>query len=120
GYYIQFCFSVDIREYAKPLEPTKRCVELDVGLKFFYANSDGETLEITQYYRKAEKRLIHLNRKKSKKFRKGQLQSNNYQKTRKRYARKHLRISRQLKGFVEKEALRVIKSNDFIAQVNLN
>ncbi len=93
---------------------------LDVGLKFFYANSDGETVEITQYYRKAEKRLIHLNRKKSKKFRKGQLQSNNYQKTRKRYARKHLRISRQLKGFVEKEALRVIKSNDFIAQVNLN
>jgi IS605 OrfB family transposase len=57
---------------------------------------------------------------KSKKFRKGQPQSNNYQKARKRYARKHLRISRQRRGFVEKEALRVIKSNDFIAQVNLN
>ncbi len=53
-------------------------------------------------------------------LRKGQPQSNNYQKARKRYARKHLRVSRQRKGFVEKEALRVIKSNDFIAQVNLN
>jgi IS605 OrfB family transposase len=120
GYYVQFCLSVDIWEYAKPLEPTKRCVGLDVGLKVFYANSDGETVEIPQYYRKAEKRLNRLNRKKSKKFRKGQPQSNNYQKARKRYARKHLRISRQRRGFVEKEALRVIKSNDFIAYENLN
>ncbi len=93
---------------------------MDVGLKVFYANSDGETVEIPQYYRKAEKRLNRLNRKKSKKFRKGQPQSNNYQKARKRYARKHLRISRQRRGFVEKEALRVIKSNDFIAYEDLN
>jgi transposase len=49
GYYVQFCLSVDIREYAKPLEPTKRCVGLDVGLKVFYANSDGETVEISFY-----------------------------------------------------------------------
>ena len=120
GYYVQFCINLDVREYAKPLEPTKKCVGLDVGLKVFYANSDGETVEIPQYYRKAEKRLNRLNRKKSKKFRKGQPQSNNYQKARKRYARKHLRVSRQRKGFGSKEALRVIKSNDFIAQVDLN
>ncbi|NCR71420.1 MAG: transposase [Microcystis aeruginosa LG13-12] len=120
GYYVQFCLSVDIREYAKPLEPTKKCVGLDVGLKVFYANSDGETVEIPQHYRKAEKRLNRLNRKKSKKFRKGQPQSNNYQKARKRYARKHLRVSRQRKGFGSKEALRVIKSNDFIAYEDLN
>jgi putative transposase len=48
------------------------------------------------------------------------LQSNNYQRDRKRYARKHLRVSRQRRGFVEKEALCVIKSNDFIAYENLN
>jgi IS605 OrfB family transposase len=120
GYYVQFCINLDVREYAKPLEPTKKCVGLDVGLKVFYANSDGETVEIPQFYRKAEKRLNRLNRKKSKKFRKGQPQSNNYQKARKRYARKHLRVSRQRKGFAQKEALRVIKSNDFIAQVDLN
>ncbi len=120
GYYVQFCtstklsdhLSVDIREYAKPLEPTKRCVGLDVGLKVFYGNSDGETVEIPQYYRQAEKRLNCLNRKKSKKFRKGQPQSNNYQRDRKRYARKHLRVSRQRKGYAEKEALRVIKYNN--------
>jgi IS605 OrfB family transposase len=120
GYYVQFCINLNVREYAKPLEPTKKCVGLDVGLKVFYANSDGETVEIPQFYRKAEKRLNRLNRKKSKKFRKGQPQSNNYQKARKRYARKHLRVSRQRKGFAQKEALRVIKSNDFIAYEDLN
>jgi hypothetical protein len=35
-------------------------VGLDVGLKVFYANSDGETVEIPQYYRQAEKRLNRL------------------------------------------------------------
>ncbi|MFN7214234.1 RNA-guided endonuclease InsQ/TnpB family protein [Microcystis sp.] len=120
GYYVQFCINLDVREYAKPLEPTKKCVGLDVGLKVFYANSDGETVEIPQYYLKAEKRLNRLNRKKYNKFRLGQPKSKNYKKDSKRYERKHLRISRQRRGFVEKEALRVIKSNDFIAQVNLN
>jgi len=120
GYYIQFCLNLDVREYAKPLEPSKKCVGLDMGLKVFYANSDGETVEIPQYYRKAEKTLNRLNRKKSKKFRRGQPQSNNYQKARKRYAKKHLRVSRQRKSFGSKEALRVIKSNDFVAYEDLN
>ncbi len=120
GYYVQFCIRVDIRDYAKPLEPTRHCIGIDVGLKYFYADSDGQTVEIPQYYRKAEKRLNRLNRRKSKKFKKGQKPSNNYQKARKRYALKHLRVSRQRKGFVETEALRVIQSNDLVAYEDLN
>ena len=72
----QCYIDLDVREYAKPLEPSKKCVGLDMGLKVFYANSDGETVEIPQYYLKDEKNLNRLNRKKSKKFRKGQPQSN--------------------------------------------
>ena len=68
---------------------------------------------------KPRPRANRLNRKKSKKFRNGQPQSNNYQKARKRYIRKHLRVSRQSKGFVEKEAWHVIKSNDFVAYEDL-
>ncbi len=120
GYYVQFCISVDIRDYAKLLEPTKHCTGIDVGLKVFFADSDGKTVEIPQYYRKAEKRLNRLNRRKSKKFTKGKKKSNNYQKARKRYALKHLRVSRQRKGFVEREALRVIQSNDLVAYEDLN
>ncbi|NJL82293.1 MAG: transposase [Chloroflexaceae bacterium] len=120
GYYVQFCINLDVREYAKPLEPSKKCVGLDVGLKIFYADSDGEMVETPKYYRQAEKRLNRLNRKKSKKFKGGQPQSNNYKKARKRYARKHLRVSRQRKGFVQREALRVIRSNDLVVYEDLN
>ncbi len=80
GYYVQFCLSVDIREYAKPLEPTKRCVGLDVGLKVFYANSDGETVEIPQYYRKAEKTKKPHKPNKTKNKTKPQPHTNNNQK----------------------------------------
>jgi IS605 OrfB family transposase len=120
GYYVQFCLSVDIRAYAKPLEPTQKCVGIDVGLKCFAAYSDGTITEIPRYYRKAEKALKRLNQRKSKKFKKGQRQSSNYKKARRKYAKKHLRVSRQRKGFVLGEALRVIRSNDLIAYEDLN
>ncbi len=41
-------------------------------------------------------------------------------KARKRYARKHLRVSRQRKDFVKSVALRLVKSNDLIAYLALS
>ena len=121
GSYVQFCIKEDIR-VAKPreFEPTKHCIGLDVGLKYFYADSDGNTVEIPQFYRKSEKRLNRLNRRKSKKFRKGKPQSNNYLKAKNRYARKHLRVSRQREEFAKRGAYSVIQSNDLIAYEDLN
>ncbi len=121
GYYVQFCIKEDLRWIEpKELELTKHCVGIDVGLKYFYADSDGNTVEIPQYYRQAEKQLNKLNRRKSRKFRKGEKPSNNYFKARNKYARKHLRVSRQRRGFVERVAWRVIQSNDLVAYENLN
>lgn len=70
GYYVQFCVNVNIHDYTTttPLEPSQTCVGLDVGLNHFYTDSRGNTVDIPQYYRKAEKRLNRLNRRKSKKF----------------------------------------------------
>ncbi len=119
GYYVQFCLNVDIHDYVKPLKPTQKCVGLDVGLAHFYTDSKGNAVEIPQYYRKAEKQLNRLNRQKSKKFRKGQQQTNNYKKARSRYALKHLRVSRQRKGFAVETALRVIQFNDLVAYEDL-
>jgi len=120
GYYCQFCINADVRTIAPDLQPTKTAVGIDVGLKYFYADSNGQTVEPPQYYRRAEKQLNRANRQKSKKFKRGQKQSNNYLKARNRYARKHLRVSRQRKGFVQREALRVIQSNDLIVYEDLN
>ena len=120
GYYVQFCLKLDPRDTVKPLTPSRKATGIDVGLKFFLVDSEGNQIDCPNYYRKAEKQLNRLNRKKSKKYRKGKKQSRNYHKARKRSARKHLRVSRQREEFVKSVALRLVKSNDLIAYEDLN
>src|ERR671932_8077 len=118
GYYAQFAVDVKVRIET---EPTKKVVGLDLGLKYFLADSDGNTVETPQFYKKAERQLNRANRKKSKKFKKSaKPQSKNYHKARNRYARKHLRVSRQPKEYVKRVAYSVIQSNDLIAYEDLN
>ncbi len=119
GYFVQLILKLDPRDIAPQLEPTKKCVAIDVGLKYFYCDSNGQTVECPKYYRKSEKRLNKLNRRKSQKFRKNQKQSNNYIKARKRYAKRHLKVSRQREEFARMKALRLIQSNDLIAYEDL-
>ncbi|MEC4892374.1 MAG: transposase [Oscillatoria sp. PMC 1051.18] len=121
GYYVQFSIKLDPRDTVKPLTPTQKAVGIDVGLKFFITDSQGNTEVVPQYYRKAEKHLNKLNRRKSNKYRKGKkTQSNNYHKARQRSAKKHLKTSRQREEFVKRVALRLIQSNDLVAYENLN
>jgi len=119
GYFCQFIIKLDVRDIIPQLEPTQKCVGIDVGLKYFYADSNGQTIDCPKYYRKAEKRLNKLNRRKSKKFKKGGNQSNNYIKARIKYAKGHLKVSRQREEFVKEKALRLIGSNDLIAYEDL-
>ena len=116
GYYCQFCISIEVKEN---VEPTGKAIGLDVGLKYFYADSTGHTEANPRFYRQGEKRLNKLNRRKSKKFKKGKPQSRNYHKARNRYARLHLRISRQREEHAKRLARTVCTSNDCIVYEDL-
>ncbi len=120
GYYVQFSVQLDPRDTIKPLIPSQKAVGIDVGIKYFLADSQGNTEPNPQFYRKGEKQLNRIHRKKSKKYNKGKPQSRNYHKARVRYARKHLRVSRQREEFAKRVALRLIKSNDLVAYEDLN
>jgi len=118
GYYAQFAIDVKVR-----IEPnlTGKMVGLDLGLKFFIADNQGNTEPCPQFYRKSQKQLNTANRKKSKKFKRdAKPQSKNYHKARNRYARKHLRVSRQRKEYCKRVAYSVIQSNDLVAYEDLN
>ena len=118
GYYAQFAIDVKVR-----VEPTLtgKMVGLDLGLKFFIADNEGNTEPCPKFYRKSEKQLNRANRKKSKKFKRGaKPQSKNYHKARNRYARKHLEVSRQRKEYCKLLAYSVIQSNDLVAYEDLN
>lgn len=118
GYYVQFCIQLDERI---DVEPTGKAVGLDVGLKYFIADSNGDVVPAPQFYRQSEQQLKRANRQKSRKYRKGaKPQSRNYHQARRRYARKHLRVSRQRKEWVKRLAYCVIQSNDLIAYEALN
>jgi putative transposase len=122
GYYAQF--AVDINVKIETL-PTNQIVGIDLGLKYFIADNKGNVEQSPQFYRKSEKQLNRANREKSKKFSKErkkakQRQSSNYHKARNRYARKHLRVSRQRKEYCKRVAYSVIQSNDLVAYEDLN
>jgi len=118
GYYVQFCIQADSSVESTP---THNTVGLDLGIKYFLATSNGEFVESPKFYRKAEKQLNRANRRKSVKLRKGvKPQSKNYHKARKRYALKHLRVSRQRTEWLKIQALRLCQSNDLIAYEDLN
>jgi putative transposase len=122
GYYAQFAVDVDIRVER---QPTNQVVGIDLGLKYFIADNKGNVEPSPQFYRKSEKQLSRANRKKSKKFSRErkkakQRQSSNYHKARNRYARKHLRVSRQRKEYCKRLAYSVIQSHDLVAYEDLN
>jgi putative transposase len=122
GYYAQFAISVDQKVET---QPTGQVVGIDLGLKYFIADNKGNVEPSPQFYRKSEKALSRANRKKSKKFSTAKKkaktqQSANYHKARNRYARKHLRVSRQRKEYCKRLAYSVIQSNDLVAYEDLN
>ena len=121
GFYVQFSIKIDPRDTVEPILPSQSCIGIDVGLKYFYADSQGSIVENPRFYRSLLKQLNYANRLKSRKFvPTAQKQSNNYLKARKRYALKHLKVSRQREEFAKEKALRLIQSNDLIVCEDLN
>jgi putative transposase len=112
GYYCQFCINVDRTEN---VEPSGKTIGLDVGLKEFYTDSDGNTVDNPRFFRKSEKEIRKAQRLLSRKT-KG---SNNRKKTRQTLGKKHLKISRRRKDFAVKLARSVIQSNDLVAYEDL-
>lgn len=123
GYYCQFCVAV---ERNVSIEPTGKCLGIDVGLSKFYTASDGSTVENPRHLRKAEKALKRAQRRVSSKFRRSKStgeevkQSNNYKKACKALGKKHLTVQRRRKDFVVKTAKALLESSDFITYEKLN
>jgi putative transposase len=112
GYYVQFGVQAERKiEHVS----TGSMVGIDMGLKVFYADSNGNTVENPRHYRKAEKQLKRLHRRVSRK----QKQSANRTKARKHLAKAHLKVQRQREDFARKAANALVSSHDVIAYEHL-
>jgi putative transposase len=108
GYYVQFAVQAERRiEHVI----TGVQVGIDVGLKEFYTDSDGNTVANPHHVRKAEKKLKRLHRRLSR----TQKKSQNRKKARKTLAKAYLKVQRQREDFACKTANTLISSHDLIA-----
>ena len=112
GYYCQFAVQA---ERNRQHIPTGKEVGIDVGLKSFYTDSEGNTIDNPRYLRKTEKKLKRLHRRLSR----TQKKSSNRQKVRQRLAKGYLKIRRQREDFARKTANALITSHDLIAYEDL-
>ncbi|EFH80162.1 RNA-guided endonuclease InsQ/TnpB family protein [Ktedonobacter racemifer] len=108
GYYCQF--AIVAQRHIEHI-PTGKQVGIDVGLKAFFTDSEGNTVENPRHYRKAEKRLKRLQRRLSRK----QKKSKNRKKARQAVAKAHLKVQRQREDFARKQANALVTSHDLIA-----
>jgi putative transposase len=112
GYYVQF--SVQAKRMIEHIS-TGKAVGIDVGLKAYYTDSEGNTIENPRHYRKTEKKLKRLHCRLSRKP-KG---SKNWKKARKALAKGYLKVHRQREDFARKTASTLVSSHDLIAYEQL-
>lgn len=117
GYYITLSLQdSSVPELNPDLPTVSNTIGVDMGLKSFLVDSDGEEVAIPQHYRKAEKRLKRLQRSLSRK-KKG---SNRRKKAVKRVAKQHLKVANQRKDFHYKTATKLLSQGKNIGHESLN
>jgi putative transposase len=112
GYYCQFAVKTDrqVKHVA-----TGAQVGIDLGLKYFYADSNGNTVENPRFLRQSEKKLKRLHRRLSR----TQKKSVNRKKVRQQLAKSYLKVQRQREDFARKTANALVSSHDLIAYEDL-
>jgi putative transposase len=112
GYYCQFALKAERKvEHVS----TGAQVGIDVGIKYFYVDSHGNTVANPRFLRKAEKKLKRLHRRVSR----TQKKSANRTKARKTLGKAYLKVQRQREDFARKQANALITSHDLIAYEDL-
>src|SRR5260370_36962776 len=112
GYSCQFC--VDTERKVEHV-PTGLQLGIDVGLKSFLTDSEGNTVSNPRHYRKTESILKGLQRGLHRK----QKKSAKRKKARKHLAKQHLKVQRQREDFARKQANALVSSCDLIAYEDL-
>ena len=104
-------------EFTPEIRSNDSCIiGIDVGIKEFYTDSNGNTVNNPKYLERSIKRLIREQRKLSRK----QKSSNNRNKQRLRVARVHEKITNQRNDFLQKVTTTLIRENQTICVEELN
>ena len=116
GWYCSFSLEDKTVPNSLPLDEITTATGIDVGLEKFLTTADGQSIEVPQYYRKAQSKLARQQRQLARKVKGSKnfiLQSN-------KVARTHLHVARQRKEFHYHVAHWLVNSYDLIVFETLN
>ncbi len=116
GWYVSFSLEDKTVPELLPIDEIKTNTGIDVGLEKFLTTADGQSIEVPQYYRKAQSKLARQQRQLARKT-KG---SKNHSKQSNKVAKTHLHVARQRKEFHYHVAHWLVNSYDLIVFENLN
>lgn len=105
-----------IGEYIDRRNDGRGQVGVDLGIKKFYTDSNGNKVDNPKFLKKSEAKLKKAQRKLSK-MEKG---SSNWEKQRVKVARIHEHISNQREDFLQKQSSKLVKRNSLIAIEDLD
>lgn len=107
---------------AEQYPATDKAVGIDLGVKTEMVCSDGRTFESPKAYARAQRRLTREQRRLSRKVgaRRGERQSANYRRQKRRVALCHERIANQRKDFTSKATAALVRENQAICAETLN
>lgn len=91
-------------------------IGIDVGLKEFYTDSNGNKVDNPKYFEKSEQKLKREQRRLSRK----QKGSKNREKQRIKVARVYEKITNQRNDFLQKESTKLVRENQTICIEDLN
>lgn len=91
-------------------------VGIDVGIKEFYSDSNGNSVNNPKYLEKSQRKLIREQRRLSRK----QKGSNNRDKQRVKVAKVHEKITNQRNDFLQKQSTMLVSENQTICIEDLN
>ena len=109
-------FVSDVGEAPEASAEKGPAVGIDLGLKSFFATSEGKMVEPPRYYRRSQKKLRQAQRSLSRK-KKG---SSRRRKARERVAKLHEKMASQRRDFHHKEARKLVDTHGLIAHESLN
>ncbi|MEH1817322.1 MAG: transposase [Nostoc sp.] len=116
GWYVSFSLEDKTVPALLSRDKITTATGIDVGLEKFLTTADGQSVEVPQYYRKAQSKLARQQRQLARKI-KG---SKNHSQQSSKVAKTHLHVARQRKEFHYHVAHWLVNSYDLIVFENLN
>ena len=117
----KYYISIVVEYEPIPIEPitpslNSKVIGFDYSSPYFYVDSEGNSPEVMNYFRKAQKKLAKAQRKLSRK----QYKSNNYYKQLIQVQKYHEHIANKRKDFCYKEVYKLLQNYDIFCFEDLN